>query len=220
MTTICPIFNATDFYKVDHRRQYPEGTTKIYSNFTARGSRITGIDATINFGLQFFIKRYLIEAFNETFFDVPKEKAVANYKRRLDTSLGPVVTMEHVGELHDLGYLPLEIKALPEGDLVNLQVPLLTVVNTMPKFFWLTNFIETLMSSTLWGMITSATVAFEYRKSFEYWAKKTGSPAGFVPWQGHDFSFRGCLAWKLLLKVVLGIYLVSLVLILFQLLIC
>jgi nicotinamide phosphoribosyltransferase len=191
MKTICPIFNATDFYKVDHRRQYPVGTTKIYSNFTARGSRITGIDATINFGLQFFIKRYLIEAFNETFFDVPKEKAVANYKRRLDTSLGPVVTMEHVGELHDLGYLPLEIKGLPEGDLVNLQVPLLTVVNTKPQFFWLTNFIETLMSSTLWGMITSATVAFEYRKNFEYWAKKTGSPAGFVPWQGHDFSFRG-----------------------------
>lgn len=192
MKLICPIFNATDFYKVDHRRQYPDNTTLIYSNLTARGSRVTGIDKVVNFGAQFFIKRFLIEAFNDSFFSQPKEKVVADYKRRLDTSLGSdTVPMDHVIALHDLGYLPLEIKTLPEGDLVPLQVPLLTVVNTHPDFFWLTNFIETMLSCTIWGMVTSATVAFEYRKNFEHWAKVTGAPKGFVPWQGHSFCFRG-----------------------------
>lgn len=188
------IFNATDFYKVDHRRQYPEGTTLIYSNFTARGSRLTGIDQIIFFGLQYFIKRYLIEAFNQEFFGLPKATVVAQYKRRIDSALGPdAVPMDHVEALHDLGYLPLTIKALPEGALVDLQVPVFTIENSHPQFFWLTNFIETLISATVWGPCTSATVAFEYRKKFEQMAKLTGAPLAMVPWQGHDFSFRGMM---------------------------
>lgn len=189
---ITPLFHATDFYKVDHRRQYPKGTTRIYSNLTARGSRLSGIDHVVNFGLQFFIKRWLMEGFDATFFKLPKDRALAAYKRRLDTALGPdAVPLEHLSALHDLGYLPLSIRSLPEGALVPLQVPLFTVENTKDEFFWLTNFIETMVSATVWGMITSATVAFEYRKNFESWARVTGAPKGFVPWQGHDFSMRG-----------------------------
>jgi nicotinamide phosphoribosyltransferase len=188
------IFHATDFYKVDHRRQYPKDTTLIYSNFTARGSRMTGIEKIVFFGLQYFIKKYLMHSFDRQFFNLERSIAVKQYKRRLDCALGPdTVPMEHVEALHQLGYLPLLIKALPEGALVPLQVPVFTIENTKPEFFWLTNFIETLISATVWGPCTSATVAFEYRKGFEKWAAVTGAPKEFIPWQGHDFSFRGMM---------------------------
>lgn len=70
-------------------------------------------------------------------------------------------------------------------------MPVFTIVNTLPKFFWLTNYFETLMSNVIWKPITSATTAFQYRKRFEEFAGKTGYDKGFIQWQGHDFSFRG-----------------------------
>lgn len=187
-----PTINFTDYYKTDHRRQFPEGITSCYSNFTARGSRLPGIDSVIFFGLQYFIKKYLIEEFNNTFFSVSIEEAASKYKRRLDTSLGPnAVPVDHIRELHQLGYLPLVIKALPEGMSVPTQVPLFTIENTNNKFAWLVNFIETMISATVWPMCTSATIAREYRKVFEKYTKITGADPAFIQWQGHDFSFRG-----------------------------
>lgn len=184
--------NLSDFYKTDHRRQFPQGTTRIYSNFTARGSRIEGIDHVVPFGLQYFLKRYLLQEFEESFFHLSSSFAVERYKRRLDSALGPnAVPMDHVEALHRLGYLPLRIKALPEGSLVPVQVPLLTIENTHPDFAWLTNFIETMLSATLWGPCTSATIAREYRRVFDFYAHKTGGDPTFCKWQGHDFSMRG-----------------------------
>ncbi|KKM08514.1 hypothetical protein LCGC14_1723840 [marine sediment metagenome] len=117
---------------------------------------------------------------------------IAEYQRRVDNYLGPgAVTVDHIAELHDVGYLPLLIKAVPEGTVVPLRVPMLTIRNTVPEFFWLTNALETLMSSVMWHPCTSATTALEYRRVFERFAKETGVPLEFVLWQGHDFSFRG-----------------------------
>jgi len=181
-----------DGYKADHRRQYPVGTEFVYSNFTPRQSRVDGVNHIIFFGLQYFIKEYLIDRWNEGFFEVPKDVVMKAYKRRMDNYLGKdAIPCEHVEELHDLGYLPIRIKALPEGMLVPIGVPPLTIVNTMPKFFWLTNYFETLMSNILWKPITSASTAFLYRLRFEEYAEKTGYDKGFIQWQGHDFSFRG-----------------------------
>jgi nicotinamide phosphoribosyltransferase len=87
--------------------------------------------------------------------------------------------------------LPIEIKALPEGSLVDIKVPVLTIKNTLPEFFWLTNYLETAISTELWKPITTATTAFEYRKILTQYAKETGAPLDFVLWQGHDFSYRG-----------------------------
>ncbi|HSC36825.1 MAG TPA: nicotinate phosphoribosyltransferase, partial [Chitinophagaceae bacterium] len=102
------------------------------------------------------------------------------------------ITYTHIAALHDLGYLPLEIKAVPEGSLVPMRVPVFTTRNTVPEFFWLTNMLETLLSAILWKPCTSATTAFHYLKTFTQYAKETvGADAGFIPWQGHDFSFRG-----------------------------
>jgi len=182
----------TDFYKTDHRRQYPKGTQEIYSNFTPRASRLTGCDHVVVFGIQYFLKEYLVKRFNEEFFMAPRSSAVNRYKHVLDNALGPdAVPMDHIYALHDLGYLPIRIKALPEGSRVPIRVPVLTMVNTHPDFFWVTNFLETILSNILWGPMTSATIAYQYRSMFDYDAKISSDIPEFVDWQGHDFSFRG-----------------------------
>ena len=189
--------NAIDFYKADHRRQYPVGTEYVYANFTPRSSRLAKMlpdfdDKIVFFGLQGFIKHFLIETWNEGFFNQPKAKVVAAYQRRMDNALGEgAVPVEHIETLHDLGYLPLKIKALPEGSRVNIKVPVLTIINTDPNFFWLTNYIETVLSAELWKSCTTASIAYEYKRLLTQYAEKTGAPLDFVPVQGHDFSSRG-----------------------------
>ncbi len=189
---------AIDFYKTGHAKQYPIGTTEVYSNFTARSSKLGKViqetfdNKIVFFGLQYFIKDFLINSWNNNFFNKPKEEVIAKYKRRMDFSLGKdSITTENIEKLHDLGYLPFKIKALPEGTRVPIGVPVLTIVNTHKDFYWLTNFIETVISSYLWKPITSATTAFEYKKLLTRYAKKTGAPIDFVSFQAHDFSFRG-----------------------------
>ena len=185
-------FLLTDYYKVGHVFQYPENTTLVYSNLTPRKSRFEHMDEMVFFGLQYFIKEYLLDYFNDNFFKQAKEEVLAAYKRRIKTSLGAdLPTYKHIEQLHDLGYLPIEIRALPEGSKVPMRVPCLTIVNTHPEFYWLTNFLETILSAIIWQPCTSATIAHEYRKLLEEYADETGMPADFVQWQGHDFSFRG-----------------------------
>jgi nicotinamide phosphoribosyltransferase len=185
-------FLLTDFYKVGHVFQYPDNTNLVYSNLTPRKSRVAGVDEMVFFGLQYFMKAYLIDYFNENFFRQPKEDVLSNYKRRIARSLGGhLPTYAHLEALHNLGYLPVHIKALPEGARVPMKVPCLTIVNTKPDFYWLTNFLETLLSALNWQPCTSATIAHQYRNLLDSCAEKTGMPAGFVQWQGHDFSFRG-----------------------------
>lgn len=181
-----------DGYKVDHRNQYPKGTEFVYSNITPRGSRMECVDKVVFFGLQYFIKEYLIDRFNRDFFDLEKDKVVQMYKDRINSYLGEgSVTFEHIEELHDLGYLPLEIKALPEGTRVPLRTPMLTMVNTDKRFFWLTNFLETLICNVIWGACTSATIADQYKQILLKYAKETSDNIDFVDFQGHDFSMRG-----------------------------
>lgn len=182
-----------DGYKVGHKFQYPEGTTLVYSNLTPRKARNEEINEIVFFGLQYFVKEYLINQFNDNFFKADKQEVLAKYKRRIENYLGKdAITYNHIEALYDVGYLPLEIKALPEGTLVPMKVQVLTIKNTLPEFFWLTNMLESLMSAILWKPTTSATTAFEYLKTFTKYANETvGSDHSFIPWQGHDFSFRG-----------------------------
>jgi nicotinamide phosphoribosyltransferase len=183
---------AIDFYKSDHRRQYPSGTTEVYSNLTARSSKFGLSNRVVFFGLQYFIKSFLIDTWNNNFFNMPKKIVINSYKNRMDNSLGAgVIETSHIEALHNLGYLPIKIKALPEGSIVPCGIPLLTIVNTHPEFFWLTNYIETSLSAHLWKPITSATTAFEFKKLLHAYASLTDSDVDFVKYQAHDFSFRG-----------------------------
>ena len=186
----------TDGYKLDHRRQYPKGTERVYANWTPRSCAHypEAEEGTVVFGLQYLIKKYLIDDINENFFKQPKEKVVDAFTHRVNTFLGPdnQVGVEHVAALHDLGYLPLRIKALPEGSICPIRVPAVTVINTKDEFFWLTNYFETLISTTLWLPMTSATSARLYKKELKRHAKKTGfdNQPG-LDFLCHDFSMRG-----------------------------
>lgn len=194
-----------DFYKLSHRAQYPTGTEKVYSTWTPRASRVDGVNKVVAFGFQAFIKEWLISYFNENFFALSKEKVVGDYVRIVKNTLGdPNPYTKHIEELHDLGYLPLEIKAVKEGTLIPLRVPMMTVTNTDPKFFWLTNYIETLGSCELWQPSTSATLAYNYRKLLNGYAALTGGALDFVPFQGHDFSMRGMGGLQSALKSGMG----------------
>lgn len=189
--------NLIDGYKADHRRQYPVGTELVYSNFTPRSTRhapkVKGVDnKVVFFGLQYLLKWLLVDTFNQEFFNQPKEKVVKQYKRRLDNYLGPgAVPIEHIEELHDLGHLPISIRALPEGAVVDEKVPVFVIENTKPGAFWLTNYLETILSNMIWKPCTSATTARKYRILLKRYAKLTGADVNFVDFQAHDFSFRG-----------------------------
>jgi nicotinamide phosphoribosyltransferase len=181
-----------DFYKLSHREQYPPGTELVYSTWTPRSSRLTGVTEVVAFGVQGFVQEYLVDFFNEHFFNIPIAQIVTDYQRTIRHTLGiqnPPVA--HIEALHKKGHLPLEVKAVPEGTIAPLRVPTLTVRNTDPQFFWLTNYLETLMSLVLWKPSTSATIANQYRILLERYAMKTVGNTDFVPFQGHDFSMRG-----------------------------
>ncbi len=179
-----------DFYKADHRSQYPKGTETVFSNWTARKSRLTDIDEVVFFGLQYYVKEYLQAHWQRDFFDQPKETVVNRYQRRMRNA-GIEISVDHIEALHDRGFLPLEIWALPEGTPVPIGVPSFVMWNTEPQFFWLTNYLETSVSSIVWGPSTSATLARQYRRILDRYAELTGGDPAFVDWQGHDFSYRG-----------------------------
>lgn len=199
-----PAPNLTDAYKCGHIYQYPAGTTEVYSNFTPRSDRLAPVKITpfdgisaydgklVWFGLQAFIKAFLIDHWNSTFFSRSRSDAVKSYARRMDSFFGPgVVGSSHLEALHDFGRLPIEIRALPEGSRVPMRVAPLTVVNTVREFYWLTNYLETAMSAELWKMSTVATISYEYRRLMNHYADMTGVPRDAVKFQGHDFSMRG-----------------------------
>ena len=189
---VYPATLLCDFYKVSHREQYPRNTEEVYSTWIPRESRVSGIKHVVSFGFQAFIKEYLIDYFGDNFFSRPKEEIVNEYKRVIKSTLGiENPETKHIEALHDLGFLPIKIKALPEGTLCPLRVPMLTIENTKSEFFWLTNYLETLMSMNLWMPSTSATLAFEYKKILDAYSMETVGNTDFVKFQGHDFSMRG-----------------------------
>lgn len=179
-----------DGYKVDHRRQYPEGTEYVYSNWTPRGSRIDGVNEVTLFGLQYFIKEYLMKEFGRLFTD-EGPALIKDYQHRIQDYLGCPIDANHFRELRELGHLPLQICAIPEGNAVPIGFPMVTIENTNPRFFWLVNYIETLFSSILWKPCTSATRARYLRNKLNEFAERSVGNSEFVSFQAHDFSFRG-----------------------------
>lgn len=187
-----------DFYKLSHKKFMVDGVTKIYANFTARSGKYAkwadDRKRVVFAGLQHFIKDFLIEEWNREFFKKPKAQVIAKFKRRVETSLGVgSVSMAHFEALHDLGYLPLKIKALPEGSKVPFKVPLLTVVNTDDDFAWLVTYIETALSTELWATTTAATTAYQFLTLCNSFADQTVGNRNHVMFQCHDFSARGVI---------------------------
>lgn len=210
----------TDGYKTSHHKQYPKNTTLVFSNFTPRSDKYapkscqgTGV---VVFGVQLMLKQ-IHEHFDKNFFKTKerkeweilhptgfqeavaaqelnkiKEGVINEIKNELDMYLGSNYDVTHFEELWDLGYLPIEVRALEEGTVCPIRVPMLTIHNTKPEFFWVTNYLETIISNLLWKPMTSATIAKAYKEILVAWANKTDKDnVAFVDWQGHDFSMRG-----------------------------
>lgn len=189
---IYPASLLCDFYKISHREQYPKGTEVVYSTWTPRATRMANVNKVVAFGFQGFVKEFLLDYFNEHFFSRPKNDVVEEYRRFVKFTLGREnPETQHIERLHDLGYVPVLIKAVKEGTLVPVRVPMLTIENTIPEFFWVTNYLETLMSCQMWISSTSATTALEYRKTMDAFCEMTGGVEDFVQFCGHDFSMRG-----------------------------
>lgn len=193
ITTASPIAPLlfTDGYKVGHRKMFPAGITRMYSNFTNRGSRIEGVDKVVHFGLQAYLQKFLVEAF-VPFFEADEDEVADLYQEVMDAYLGPdMITTDHIRALHRLGYLPLRFCAVPEGTRVPVRVPTFTIENTHPDFAWVTNYIESALSASVWHASTSATIANEYRNILEAADAATGGDGAALDFQAHDFSFRG-----------------------------
>ena len=159
-----------DYYKSVHAEMLPEGMTKSVSYFTPRGSRVKRWDKVVNFSLQGFIKEFLVDYFNEEFFQKDFDEVIGEYKRVLDATLGPeAYGIEKVEKLHRLGYLPIEIVSLPEGARVPMRVPMFGITNTHPDFAWLAQYLESLLSAEMWHPMIAATVGYTYREIVDYY---------------------------------------------------
>lgn len=181
-----------DFYKTAHADQYPPDLTRMVSYYTPRMSRLADTEKVTLFGLQAFIQEYLIDAFNEHFFNRPYPKVLEEYKRVLNATIGTSgVGQQRIEALYNLGYLPLQIRALPEGVRSDIKVPQIEISNTHPDFVWLVNSIETMLSCTMWHTQVSAEVGYRYRQIVNKYVARTCDPDVIPAGLLGDFSMRG-----------------------------
>lgn len=181
-----------DFYKAVHAEMLPKGITKSVSYYTPRMSRVKRWDRVVMFGLQGFIKTYLIDYFNEEFFNKSFDSVMNEYSRVMDASLGKdVYGMEKIQNLHKLGYLPIEIIAVPEGTLVPMHCPMFGITNTHDDFAWLPQSLESLISAESWHPMLAATVGYTYRQIVNYYYDLTCDDSLSCAKALGAFDFRG-----------------------------
>lgn len=189
-----PIF-LCDYYKLCHADQYDERINKLVSYSTPRGCRLPGKDYVINFGIQAFCKKYLIDAYNKEFFRVPAnevERITWSFLTNTLPGIDVEKSVERIMKLHKLGYLPISIRTLPEGSKVSLKCPNVELVTTHPDFPWIGGYIESLFSSDSWKPMLDATVGHWYRETANKYYEMTSDN-----WQSKarsamsEFGFRG-----------------------------
>ena len=179
------IIGLTDSYKVSHHRQYQPGTETLYSYYESRGG---AFPETVFFGLYPLLMEYLVgEVVKQQDIDYFAERFAKHFNDpTLFNRAGWQTIVDEYG-----GRLPLRIRAVPEGTVVPTSNVLLTVENTDPRFFWLTNYVETILCH-LWYPCTVATLSREAKKTIAEYIDRTGSDPSLLPFKLHDFGFRGC----------------------------
>lgn len=173
----------TDSYKVSHARQYPDGTTNIFSYFESRGGEF---DDVVFFGLQYFLKRYLE---GEVVTQDKIDEAENYYRAHLGPGLFNRQGWEYILREHK-GRLPVSVRAVPEGTVVPTRNVLMTIENTDPKCWWLTNYLETLLVQ-VWYPSTVATISREMKKILKGALEKSADNLESLPFKLHDFGCRG-----------------------------
>lgn len=181
----------SDTYKQTHDRMYPKGLTKLVSYWTPRKAMADYHDKMVFFGLQAFIKEFLVEGFNDNFFALSEDEVLAEYTHYMNGQIGEGnYDIDKVINLHRLGYLPLEIRALPEGTIVNMGIPCIEITNTHPDFAWLVQWIECVLQTELWEPCCYATIGKMYYDLAKKFYDKTVD--GVKPQMAMaDFGMRG-----------------------------
>lgn len=197
-------FYYTDSYKLGHADQYPADTQFVYSNFTARSEKLLPIPEQFKdgkyvvMGIQAFMDK-LEKVWVEPLLQMTQESFDFNlsmFLREMLPFVGPngldANRFQQLYEyVQDNKRLPLIIKVVQDGTVLDIRTPCFTIENNDPRFYWFVNYMESYISTELWKPMTTATIARFYRRVLEQYAVRTGSPIEFVDWQAHDFSMRG-----------------------------
>jgi nicotinamide phosphoribosyltransferase len=170
----------TDSYKTSMFKQYPLDTTGVYSYIESRGGRY---DRTVFFGLQAFVKEYLLDPITQADIDFAEEILTA-HGEPFNRSGWEYILQEHAG------YLPVVIRAVPEGTVVPVKNVLATIENTDPKCYWLTTWLETALLRAIWYPTTVATQSYTIKQVIADYLERTGDPS-LIDFKLHDFGARG-----------------------------
>lgn len=192
----------TDFYKVSHAMNvkgtntpalHPEKIETVYETLTPRQNTYFKYDdKMVVFGYEFFMHD-LLNSWQKEFFDKDWDEIKPDFEVFRDMSNDQVYNsmVAKFKELHDLGYLPLEVRSLPEGSLVPMRVPALSIRNTDKRFYWLPGFLETTLLANTFVTTGTASVARQFRKIAEHYADLSAEDKSYIDFQFHDFSQRG-----------------------------
>lgn len=195
MNYINPVF-LTDSYKLSHIKFTSEGVETIYSNLTPRFThyleeKFKYFDGgVVCFGLQAALQKILVEYWDTHFFKRDKEDVINEAKRLLSRYIG-MENLKHFEDLHDLGYMPIKVKALAEGSIIGKGIPYFTITNTHKDYQWLPNYLESVLSAEVWKPMTTATIGRAMKSLAVKASIETTGNAEGAEFQLHDFSFRG-----------------------------
>lgn len=200
-----------DGYKLSHKEMLAPGTTRLYGTWIPRKLKFApkGINKIVSFGQQ-LVWKWIHDEFEDNFFQpwrnpLDAKPEALQFIKDMSLYLGMEYDGKHFEELWDLGYLPIKVKALPEGIETLDNIPHMTFVNTVDGFAWLTLYLETIVSSLAWKPAYAATVAKLYRRQAEEWVFKTDPDnMWLVDYMCHDFSARGLSGPHDMISVGLG----------------
>jgi nicotinamide phosphoribosyltransferase len=174
---------CTDVYKMGHMEQYPKGTTKVYSYLLARSDK--KMPETLFYGLQYYLKKLCArptDAHMIEFLDYRKNILGTNASKAIEDKCHNLVK---------LGYLPIKIKAVREGQVIPVRNALMTIESMHPEFYWMVGFVESLLLK-VWNTTTVASNSRKLRALCKRYADETCDDDGHVQFQVHDFGYRGC----------------------------
>jgi len=207
----------TDVYKTGHKAMLPPGSSLMFSNFTPRSGKWSNCPnngKVVSIGQQMLVTK-IKEDWDLNFFkrDISEIDQFGQDMTDMLMLEVPFDT-EHFKQLHRLQYLPIEIKAIQEGNLIPYKIPLFDIVNTVPLsqevFDWIVNYLETILSSESWQCPTSATLAYSFKKLGKKWIEKTDPEnMWFLDYQFHDFSMRGMAGKDSIVNSAIGFASVS-----------
>lgn len=140
----------------------------------------------------------IVDMWDRTFFKVDQKLAMKRLRRRTRNHFGSIAEhskfLHDMKSLHDLGYLPLEVRAIDEGTKYPIGLPVFTVKATVDGYGWLVNFTETLSSGLIWPMINTATKIEQFFLQAKHYGELSAPQEVVDMWLPiciHEFGMRG-----------------------------